>query len=259
MRKNEYLKFNDRILQNKVVLDLACHSGESTELILKNGAQHVYAVDIRDELIYQAKNNITSNVDFFVGDITDPNLIAPLVAKSQVITCFGVLYHLFDHFRFFSHILKPNIEYVLIETVFGPETTNPEMVWGFETVDNILHGWANNCNMIPHGTPNLSWIINSARIFGFECDWCHCYGQPQKFDRKNLTHEEYITIRGESWPPYTDIISEGIEIPQFVIDEIDQMMSIYPAHARRMILRLCNLKTVDSTPLDIENIYRWPL
>jgi len=259
MHKIEYLKINNKILQNKIVLDLACHTGESTDLILKNNAKHVYAVEIRDELISQAKEKITGNVDFVVGDITNPDILTPLVNKSQTITCFGVLYHLFDHFRFFSYILKPNIEHVLFETVFGPETANPEMFWTFETTDNVLHGWNGNCKIIPNGTPNLSWIINSARIFGFECDWVHCYGQKVKIEPKYLTYEDYLAIRGESWPDYQDIVSQTTPIPQFVSDEIDQMLGTYPQKHRRMILRLYNSESIKSVPLDINNIYKWSL
>jgi SAM-dependent methyltransferase len=259
MEKIKYLKFNNKILQNKIVLDLACHTGDSTKLILQNNAKHVYAVEIRPELIDLARATVLGNVDFYVGDITDPDLLIPLVSKSQTITCFGVLYHLFDHFRFFSYILKPNIEHVLIETVFGPETANPEMFWGFENADNILHGWMKDVKTIPNGTPNLSWIINSARIFGFECDWVHCYGQKRTVDPKYLTYEDYLAIRGESWPEYQDIISPTTTIPQFVLDEINQMVGTYPSNHRRMILRLYNSKSINSVPLNIDNIYQWPL
>lgn len=259
MKKKEFLQLNNKILQNRIVLDLACHTGKSTDLILQNNAKHVYAVDIRPNLIEQAKATVVGNVDFYVGDITNPDLICPLVSKSQTITFFGALYHLFDHFRFFSHILKPNIEHVLIETEFGTESANPEMVWGFENIGNILHGWAGDCKIIPNGTPNLSWIINSAQIFGFKCDWVHCYGRSKKMEPKNLTHEDYLAIRGPSWPTYNDVILEKDTVPQFVLDEINQMLSTYPAEDRRMILRLYNSKIIDSVPLDINDIYKWPL
>jgi SAM-dependent methyltransferase len=259
MKKSEYIQHHSNILKNKTVVDLACHTGESTDLILKAGAQQVYAVEIRNELIDQAKKQVSGNVNFILGDITNSDVICPLIQKSQTITCFGVLYHLFDHFRFFSNILKPNIEHVLIETVFGPETANPEMFWGFETTDQILHGWAQNCKIIPNGTPNLSWIINCARIFEFDCDWVQCYGGRQTVDRKHLTHEDYIQVKGDSWPAYSDIINEQFLIPEFVQNEIDQMLNFYPKECRRMILRLYNTNTIDSTPLDIKNICAWPL
>jgi SAM-dependent methyltransferase len=259
MQKSNYLHYNNHILKDKTVLDLACHDGTSTDLILKNGAKHVYAIDIRSHLIEKARSNITGPVDFFVGDITNDSLTSALIEQSDTVACFGVLYHLFDHFRFFKQILRPNIEHVLMETLFGPETLNPEMVWGFETTNDDKHGWMDGVDLIPNGTPNLSWIIQSSRIFGFECDWVHCYGNKQiKKSRKSITHEEYTLVAGPDWPPYVDIIS-NVDIPEFVEKELEQMLKEYLEIDRRMILRLYNTKLVDSIPLKIKDIYQWPL
>ena len=258
MYKKDYFQIHNHILKNKTILDLACHDGESTDLILKNGAKHVYAVEIRPHLIKKAQSNITGPVDFFVGDITNDSLTSPLIQQSNTVVCLGVLYHLFDHFRFFKQILKSNIEHILIETIFGPETLNPEMFWGFEETNNDLHGWMDGVDIIPHGSPNLSWIIQSSRIFGFECDWIHCYGVKKTKSRENITHEEYIQVAGADWPPYAHIIS-NVNIPEFVEKELDQMIGEYQISNRRMILRLYNTKLVNSTPLEIKDIYQWPL
>lgn len=258
MQKSHYLQINNHILKDKTVLDLACHDGISTDLILKNGAKHVYAIDIRSHLIEKARSNITGPVDFFVGDITNNSLTSSLIEQSNTVTCFGVFYHLFDHFRFFKQILRPNIEYVLMETIFGPETLNPEMFWGFEVTNDDLHGWMEDVNLIPNGTPNLSWIIQSSRIFGFECDWVHCYGRKKTKFRKHITHEEYMQVAGTDWPPYVDIIS-NVDTPKFVEEELEQMLGQYSETHRRMILRLYNTKLVDSIPLEIKDIYKWPL
>jgi SAM-dependent methyltransferase len=257
MKKEEYLLQNKIVINNKHVLDLACHDGESTKLIQSLGANHIYAVDIRQHLIEKAKRKIQGNVDFFVHDITDYNFLKNLVEKSQTVVCLGVFYHLFDHFRFLSKILQPNIDYVLIETVCGPETINPEMFWGFEPTDRDINGWLEGVSIIPNGTPNLSWIVQSANIFGFELDWIHYYGASELKDRNNITIEEYTAIAGPDWPAYSEIISD-IEIPEFVEKELEQMLKEFPRPHRRMILRLYNKQTVDSKPLDIQDHYRWP-
>ena len=108
MTKVEYLRRNQSIIKDKIVLDLACHDGESTSIIQSLGANHIFAIDIRHSLIEQAKLTVSSGADFYVGDITDSNLTDPLVEKSQTVILLGVLYHLFDHFRFLSNILKYN-------------------------------------------------------------------------------------------------------------------------------------------------------
>ena len=257
MKKDEYLFRNRSIIENKSVLDLACHDGESTKLIQSLGAQHVYAVDIRQHLIDKAKKDIGGNVDFFVHDITDYNFIENLVQKSQVIVCLGVFYHLFDHFRFLSALLRPNISHVLIETVCGPDSMNPEMYWGFEPTSEDQYGWSEGMSVIPHGTPNLSWIVQSANLFGFEIDWLHYYGAPELKQQNNVTIEEYAAIAGPDWPSYHDIISKA-EIPDFVEKELTQMLKDFPRDHRRMILRLYNIRTIDSTPLAIKDHYYWP-
>lgn len=257
MNKTKYLTANQRIIAGKSVLDLACHDGQSTRLIHQLGAEKIYAVDIRNHLVAKAANEISGNIDFIVGDITDPDLLQNLVPRCHSVICLGVLYHLFDHFRFFSRILKPNIEHVLIETVCGPETINPEMFWGFETTDQDLHGWMDNSPIIPHGTPNLSWIVHSARIFGFDFDWVHYYGKQDLKERCNITLEEYHAIAGPDWPSYDDVISEKA-LPEFVSKELDQMLKEYPWQHRRMILRLYNTKKIDSVSLSLKDHCFWP-
>jgi hypothetical protein len=256
MKKSEYLFKNSHLLTDKVVLDLACHDGESTKLIHQHGAKRVYAIDIREKLVQQAQKTLPySNIDFFVGDITDPALISSLVAKSNTITCFGVIYHLFDHFRFFSHIMKSNIEHVLLETEFGIESLNPEMCWGFEYTNINQNGWCNDCAIIPNGAPNISWILQAAEVFGFRCDWIEYYGRQTQKPRTQITYDEYVNVAGPDWPPFTTIISTD-PIPNFVEQELSELLHKFTS--RRMILRLYNTQLVKSQPLIIPDIYRWP-
>src|SRR5210317_1625370 len=104
LKKQQYLSYNHHIIKNKTVLDLACHDGVSTGVIKNIGANLVYGVEARKELIEKAKNNVNGNVNFFVGYIQDKKLISPLVKKSQTIIILGAFYHLYDHFRLFSQI-----------------------------------------------------------------------------------------------------------------------------------------------------------
>jgi hypothetical protein len=256
VQKLQYLTENRVILQNKKVLDLACHDGESTKIIHDLGAQYTIGVDVRQELIDLAKSKIsTDKVEFVVRDITDYDFMTTLVSQCNTITCFGVLYHLFDHFRFFQKILSDNVEHVLFETEYGSESLNPEMFWGFEKTDHKLHGYAKNLSIIPNGTPNLSWILNAAAIFGFECDWIQYYGKTSVRQRKQITLEEYLSVAGPDWPSYQDLISD-VEIPQFVEAEIAHHLRSFTS--RRMILRLFNKALIQSKPICLADVYNWP-
>lgn len=256
MRKSQYLPPNIGMIKDKVVLDLACHDGESTSIIHKLGAKHIYGVDVRKELIDCAAQQIqTNNVEFFERDITDYNFISTLVSKSNAITCFGVFYHLFDHFRFLTQILKPNIEHVLIETEFGTESIHPKMDWVFEATNHKLHGYSGDLKIIPVGIPNLSWILYSAEILGFKCDWIQYFGGTVKLLPHQISRDDYAAIAGPDWPSYIDIISNN-SVPQFVKDEISNSLSTFTG--KRMVLRLYNTNVVQSTPLVLEEIYKWP-
>lgn len=203
---------------NQQVLDLACHSGDSSVRIKNCGAKSVVGVDIREQLIANARSiNQDTAIDFICNDITDYNFLSPLVNKSTVITCFGALYHLFDHFRFLSHVLKPNIDYCLIETLYGPESPNPEMYWGFEDTDSILNGWLDGVNVIPHGSPNISWIKQSANIFGFDVD----------FIARRYSQTDFSKVTDEN-------------------------------SNKRMVVRLYNTKKFSyNTPLQLNDIWQW--
>lgn len=261
MNKQKYLKYNQRLITNKTVLDLACHAGESTKIIKDLGANFVYGVEAREGLIQKAKNNIKGNVNFFVGDIQDQKLIAPLVKKCQSVILLGVLYHLYNHFGLFTHILRPNIDYVLIETVAGPDTMNPAMAWGFENTSSVLHGWHSETENVPHGTPNLAWIFKSAENFGFRCDWIYsyCEGELPPKTRYNITPKEYMDIKGDHWPVYEKIIS-GDTLPDSILNDIKtRLVDDGPDQAgkKRCIIRLYNSRNIESKPVDLKDCYDW--
>lgn len=260
LTKEEYLRENQKIFKNKKILDLACHSGESTSIIAKYDPVQIIGVDIRKDKIELARQSLAgnTNIRFLVGDVTDRDLIPPLVEQSDVITFFGALYHLFDHFRFFSYILKPHVEYVLIESLFGPETQNPEMFWGFEETNDPFNGWIDEHTTIAHGTPNLSWIIQSAEIFGFSCDWVQSYAVKRKAQRdySDISLEDYDLIKGPDWPEHHVFINLK-EYPDFIRKELDEMVLQTDLATKRMVFRLYNTRLVESVPLKISDVYIW--
>lgn len=257
MDKKQFLKFNQYLFKDKTVLDLACHDGISTGIIKDLGAKHVYGVEARKELVSKAEKNVIGNVNFYVGDIQDEKLIAPLIEKSNIVVALGVLYHLYNHFGFLSCILKSHIEHVLIETIAGPETLDTSMAWGVEEVKNQLHGWHNTAEYVLHGIPNLSWIFQSAKLFGFSCDWVYSYGKLNPKTRHNMTIKEYMDIKQDHWPDYEKIISYE-NLPDDILKDISsKMVDDVDAGGKRILLRLYNKKIIDSAPIDIKDCYQW--
>lgn len=79
-------------LKGKRVLDLACGSGYSTDMILKSGAKEVVGIDISDKQIDLARSRYSGNnsVKFFVKDATN-NL--SILGKFDVVVAMWLLHY----------------------------------------------------------------------------------------------------------------------------------------------------------------------
>ena len=217
-----YLEKNKNLFQDKVVLDLACHTGISSKILTDSGAKRVVGVDIRDDVIEMARDRCKqdSSVYFFTNDITNYGLIDALIAESNIVTCFGVLYHLTDNFTFLDHICNhDHIEYVVLETMFGTESPNAFMFPLFENTSMRMNGYHPKYSKVPICQPNLSWIYQALNQIGFKIDYIEKYYQSEKFD-------------------------------QMTDDECE--------NNKRMILRLYNPKLVKKTDyLKFDDIWEW--
>ena len=178
-----YLRNNTELFQNKKVLDLACHDGRSSSLLSELGAELVFGVDIRENLIRSCRIEHKSKpIYFFTNDITNYGFIDALVSESKVITCFGAFYHLTDNFTFLDHLCKDNIEYVILETLFGTESTNAFMFPLFEETSRLLNGYHPTYKKVPICQPNLSWIYQALDQIGFKLDYVEKYYSRTDFE-----------------------------------------------------------------------------
>ena len=185
----DYLKHNQKLFQNKNVVDLGCHDGQSSSLLSDLGADWVFAIDIRQDLIKSARTkNKTKPICFFTNDITNYGLVDALVSESQVVTCFGAFYHLTDNFTFLDHVCKDNIEYVIIETMFGAESPNAFLFPLFENTCHRGNGYHPKYSKVPVCQPNLSWIYQAINQIGFKLDYVEKYYRRTDFE--NLTDFE---------------------------------------------------------------------
>ena len=156
------------ILKGKRVLDIACNQGLTTAQIAKY-AERVTAFDIRADQVKLAPD--LPNVQYLVGDALDESFITPLLLDTDVVMNCGMFYHLFNHFGYLELVCKPHIEYVVIETIYGPESSSPGMFWDFEDTSITLNGSYRGLATIPNGTPNLAWIMKAANVFNFGVDY----------------------------------------------------------------------------------------
>jgi 2-polyprenyl-3-methyl-5-hydroxy-6-metoxy-1,4-benzoquinol methylase len=103
-------------LSGKRVIDLACNHGAFSLDLLTRGASYARGVDIRAENIEKARLLArqvgVDNVDFEQGDIYDEP-----ESQSEIVLCFGLLYHVTKPFELIELCYRLCIEMAVIDTV----------------------------------------------------------------------------------------------------------------------------------------------
>jgi SAM-dependent methyltransferase len=175
------------------VLDLGCYTGYSTNLMYQYGATRCKGLDIIDKFVKTATEQFAnSDVSFICDSLTNKDLIRSLSANHNIVATFGTFYHLYNHFELISAFCQPNVHYVLIDTLYGPETADTSMFWFFENSHPMLP----EPNIIAKGTPNLSWINQACNRFGFKLDYIHRYHSERDFNLvKDHESNKRMTLR----------------------------------------------------------------
>lgn len=162
------LKPHSEIFKDKMVLDLACYTGVSSNYVQQCGAKFVIGVDYDAHALGIAKKKFLNNrLEFLCQDIENSQLLAPLVGLSQVIITFGALYHLTDCYRFCGTVAQPHVEYLLFDTLYGPETLEPDAYCRFE---KQIKSTGKMEQIIPKYVHNLSWFMQQLDSSGFGVD-----------------------------------------------------------------------------------------
>lgn len=239
---------NQNIVKNKIITNFGCDSMKNINTLKTLGANFIYCVDSRRDVFDKLNLISNENIEFVLSDLTDVNSI---INKSQTILVSNTLSLIRDHLRFFQTILKPHIEYCLIETDFSNDSYYPEIIWRFSDTDHY------DSLQSPVSVPNLPWIIESASIFDFNCDWVYHYGNKSPKPMQLITNQEYNEVAGSNWPPYEQLIQDE-NVPKLVKAELNKMLFYYPRESRRVVLRLYNTNLITAEPLDLKDIHFWP-
>ena len=180
--QTQYAKILENIkhvFRGKSVLDLGCHTGGSTNLILKEyNAKSAVGVDFSPSAIEEAIIAFPE-VSFYCYDLTEYSTWAALVDSANVVVTIGNFYHQADHFNQIKNMCQPHVEYLVIDSLYGPESSNPSMFWTFASP--VGYKFCRN-TLVPKGTPNISWIMQACDIFGFKLDYVHRYYSQLDFD-----------------------------------------------------------------------------
>lgn len=104
------------------VLDLASHDGRFTWAVLDAGAASVVGIEHKAHLVATAQAHLRDlgadpeRYRFLAGDLYD--CIAQ-IGPVDVVTCFGILYHLPDHVRLFDAIAGLEPRHVVVDTLIS--------------------------------------------------------------------------------------------------------------------------------------------
>jgi hypothetical protein len=155
------------------VLDTASHRGQSSIDIANLGAADVIGIEVRAHSVELAHkllaNSTCNNVQYICGNITDYTLLDQTLTSIDTVACFGVFYHLHDHFNFLKHICTSNCKRLVIETLFGLESPNPTMACTVESVEGNSGQQGVNAGFdrVMIGSPNIVWVQQVLEIFNW--------------------------------------------------------------------------------------------
>lgn len=176
------LSHHRHLFQDRVVLDLACYTGVSSNYAKQCGAKFVIGVDYDETALNIAKENFLGDrIEFLCQDVENTCLIQSLVNLSQIVMSFGALYHLTDSHRLLTTLAQPHIEYLLLDTLYGPETAEPDVYCRFEK--QIKSSSREMNQIIPKYAHNLAWFIEQLDILGFGLDRVEKYYTTNDFSK----------------------------------------------------------------------------
>tara|TARA_R110000765_G_scaffold408635_1_gene506470 strand:+ start:337 stop:1098 length:762 start_codon:yes stop_codon:yes gene_type:complete len=156
-------------IQNKKVLDLACHLGYLSLFCLHNNASFVTGTNVRQRELNIADEVCAlagySNYDFLFSDLYDKNALENLVTQHDTIILSGVFYHINNHYDLLKTICKQG-KTVIIETCLSlfekhNSTQNikvPSMVWELEDTTGSCNAYEENKSQSFVGYPNELWV-----------------------------------------------------------------------------------------------------
>jgi ubiquinone/menaquinone biosynthesis C-methylase UbiE len=135
-RSELLLARNLEAIQNKKVLDIACHDGRFSYACLKLGAKHITGVEGRQPLVDSAEKNLEAlgfpkdKYNFICGDIFD-KLTDFEEGDFDTILCLGFFYHTIRQIELLQQIRRLNPKYLILDTTVFVESNAMKTVRNF--------------------------------------------------------------------------------------------------------------------------------
>lgn len=164
-------------LKDARVLDLAAHDGRWSYALAAAGARDVIGVEARAETIEGfaqfPDEKIKERVQLHAGDI-DTEMDKMIAAKSRfdVVACFGIFYHIMDHYGLLARIAQLRPKLVIIDGEFI-NANNAIIQLIREDTDGVLNAIARIPGQTKTlvGVPSMVATEQMAEALGYACEW----------------------------------------------------------------------------------------
>jgi 2-polyprenyl-3-methyl-5-hydroxy-6-metoxy-1,4-benzoquinol methylase len=187
-------------IQDKRVLDIACHLGYLSLFCLHNGASYVTGTNIRDRELSIAREVVGlagyKNVEFKNSNIYNIEEFDKLCNSHDTVLLSGILYHINNHYQILKTIADSSAQTIIIESMLNDSINigdNPIINWKFEDVAVSTLGFEDNQQKTFVGVPNHKWIEKALLQLGFNI----IYNEIFEFTVANGTLSRRCVIVGQ--------------------------------------------------------------
>lgn len=179
-------------IQDKKVLDVACHLGYLSLFCLHNGAKFVTATNIRQRELDIAKEVIGytnfQNYDFILSDLNDHQSFENLCQDHDTVIFSGIIYHLRNHYQQLELIYNSPVRTLIIEG-WQPDKDDCCVYWHHEDAEDATNAYAPDKHKVFVGVPTQSWVQSALIDIG----WSIVYNQRISYVKpNNQTTNRYI-------------------------------------------------------------------
>jgi ubiquinone/menaquinone biosynthesis C-methylase UbiE len=162
-------------IQNKTVLDVACHLGYLSLFCLHNGAKQVTGTNVRDKELSIAKEISQlagyTNCEFLNSNIYNLEEFYKLCNAHETVLLSGILYHVNNHYQLLKTIADSSAQTLILESSIQHAidlAEYPIINWRMENTDISTSGFEDDQSITFVGIPNHKWIEQALRQLGFK-------------------------------------------------------------------------------------------
>ena len=162
-------------IQNKTVLDVACHLGYLSLFCLHNGAKQVTGTNVRDKELSIAKEISQlagyTNCEFLNSNIYNLEEFYKLCNAHETVLLSGILYHVNNHYQLLKTIADSSAQTLILESSIQHAidlAEYPIINWRMENTDISTSGFEDDQSITFVGIPNHKWIEQALRQLDFK-------------------------------------------------------------------------------------------